>query len=458
MGNLMTALLNTANSMRAVEQALTVTENNVVNASTPGYARQTATFEALPFDLTVGLPGGVAPGLVQSSRDAFAEQAVRNQQTDLGFYQQKVSDLTTAESFFSTSSTSGIGPAMTSFFQSFSQLSVNPNDTVSRQAVLNQAQVLAQNFQTTAAGLENQGSGIDNEARSTIASINQLAGQVATINQQNRVDPSGGVNAGVDAQLNSTLEQLSQLVNYTALQQPDGTVNIYIGGQTPLVTGGQAFAISGDFSTPQTAIISSTGADISGQITGGQLSGLLDDKNNVLPSYMQDLNTLAQSVADQVNTGLSNGIDQNGAAPSADLFTYNPATGAAVTLGVNPLTPDQIAAASPGAPGGNGNALNLAALANAKNLGNYTLAQFYGNLGGRVGNDLSTATDNQSTKQQLLNQAQTLRQQNSGVSLDQEAANLISFQRAYQANAKMLTVLDGLTDTLMNIIPSVSSG
>ncbi len=237
---------------------------------------------------------------------------------------------------------------MTSFFQSFSQLSVNPNDTVSRQAVLNQAQVLAQNFQTTAAGLENQGSGIDNEARSTIASINQLAGQVATINQQNRVDPSGGVNAGVDAQLNSTLEQLSQLVNFTALQQPDGTVTIYIGGQTPLVTGGQAFAISGDFSTPQTAIISSTGADISGQITGGQLSGLLDDKNNVLPSYMQDLNTLAQSVADQVNTGLSNGIDQNGAAPSADLFTYNPATGAAVTLGVNPLTPDQIAAASPG--------------------------------------------------------------------------------------------------------------
>jgi flagellar hook-associated protein 1 FlgK len=71
---------------------------------------------------------------------------------------------------------------------------------------------------------------------------------------------------------------------------------------------------------------------------------------------------------------------------------------------------------------------------------------------------LSTATDTQTTKQQLLNQAQTLRQQNSGVSLDQEAANLISFQRAYQANAKMLTVLDGLTDTLMNIIPSVSSG
>jgi len=72
MGNMLTALLNTANALQAVEQALTVTENNVVNASTPGYAKQTATFEALPFDPTVGLPGGVAAGPVQSSRDAYA--------------------------------------------------------------------------------------------------------------------------------------------------------------------------------------------------------------------------------------------------------------------------------------------------------------------------------------------------------------------------------------------------
>ena len=76
-----------------------------------------------------------------------------------------------------------------------------------------------------------------------------------------------------------------------------------------------------------------------------------------------------------------------------------------------------------------------------------------GNLGGRVGNDLSAATDNQTTKELLLNQAQTLRQQTSGVSLDQEAANLISFQRAFQAGAKMLTVLDTLSRDLMNVLP-----
>jgi flagellar hook-associated protein 1 FlgK len=452
MGNLLTSLLNAANSMQAVERALAVTENNVVNASTPGYAKQTATFEAMPFDLTVGLPGGVRAGPAQSSRDAFAEKGVRNQQTDLGFYQQKASDLTNLQAFFSLSSTSGIGPAMSGLFQSFSQLSVNPNDAVSRQSVLDQAQTVAQSFQHTAASLASQGTNIAEQSRSTIDSINRLAGEVATINAQNRVDPSGGVDAGVDAQLNSTLEQLSQLVNFTALQQPDGTVSVYAGGQTPLVVGGQTFAISGDFSTAQTAILSSTGADITNQMTGGQLSALLDDRNRVLPSYMQDLNTLAQGVADQVNTTLQNGIDQNGAAPATDLFTYDTSLGAAVTMGVNPITPDQIAAALPGAPGGNGNALDLAALANGKNLNNYTFAQFYGNLGGRVGRDLSTATDNQTTKQQLLNQAQTLRQQSSGVSLDQEAEHLIAFQRSYQASAKMLTVLTSLTDTLMGLI------
>jgi len=224
MGNLLTALLNTAGSMRAVEQALTVTQNNVVNASTPGFAKQTATFEAMPFDLTVGLPGGVLSGPVQSSRDGFAEKSVRDQQTSLGFYNQKASDLTTVQTYFNLSSTSGIGPALNALFQSFSQLSINPNDTVSRQGVINQAQIVAQNFQITASGLAGQGTNIDSEARSTIDEINHLAGIVATINGQNRVDPSGGVNAGVDAQLNSALEQLSQLVNFTALQQPDGTV------------------------------------------------------------------------------------------------------------------------------------------------------------------------------------------------------------------------------------------
>ncbi len=119
-------------------------------------------------------------------------------------------------------------------------------------------------------------------------------------------------------------------------------------------------------------------------------------------------------MADQVNNALNNGIDQNGAAPVTNLFSYDATTGAALTLSVNPLTPDQIAAATPGAPGGNGNALALAALANAPVVNGYTFAQAYGNLGGQVGSDLSAAQNNSTTDQSLLSQAQSLRQQSSG--------------------------------------------
>jgi len=453
MGNLLTSILNTANALQAYEDALTVTQNNVVNASTPGYVKQTQSFQALPFDLSVGLPGGVSAGPVLSSRDAFAEQSVRDQQTALGLYQQKVSDLTPLQSYFDLSSTTGLAPAMDDLFSSFSQLSVNPNDTVSRQDVLNKAETVAQQFQDTASGLLSQGANIDQQTRSTISSINHLAGIIAEVNSNNRVDPSGNINAGLDAELNSSLEQLSQYVNFTALQQPDGTISVFIGGQTPLVVGNQVYDIQGDFSTAQTAILSSTGADISGTITGGQLSALLDDKNSVLPSYVSDLSTLAGTLADQVNSTLAGGVDQNGASPSTDLFNYDPSIGAALTLTVNSLTPDQIAAATPDAPGGNGNAVALGQLASAKTVNGYTFAQFYGNLGGRVGNDLSSAQDSQTTKQNLLSQAQSLREQVSGVSLDQEAEHLIAFQRSYQATAKMLSVLNDLTETLMNVIP-----
>ena len=452
MGNLFTSLLNTANALRVYSQALEVTQNNVTNASTPGYAKQTPQLEALPFDITVGLPGGVKSGPVVSSRDAFAEQAVRDQQSSLGSSKQKAADLSAVETSFDLTANSGIAGALSSFFQTFSQLSVNPNDAVSRQAVIDQATRLAQNFQRTATSVSSQGSNVERETGTTIDAINHLAATLGKINSESRKNIDSSTDAGVDATLNSTLEQLSQLTVFNALAQPDGTVTVYLNGQTPLVVGDRVYPIKGDFSTGQTIISDSTGHDITSQFTTGQLSGLIDVRNHLIPSYLTDLNTLAQSVADQVNAGLAAGLDQNGGSPVVDLFKYDTPNDAALSLSVTDITPDQIAAALPGAPGGNGNALSLLALGDAKNINGYSYAQFYGNLGARVGRDLSSARDDQSTQEQTLNQALDLRSQLSSVSLDEEATRLVAFQRAYQATSKMLSILNDLTGTLINII------
>lgn len=456
MGNLMTTLLDTANALQAYEGAFAVMSNNVDNANTPGYAKQIATFQALPFDVSVGLPGGVQLGPTENTRSAYAEQSVRTQQTAVGADQQKVADLTAVQNYFPVSDSSGLAPSISTLFQDFSQLSVTPNDTVARQTVLNAAATVAQNFNDTANGLLTQQNNIEMQTTSTVDTINQLAGQIAEINSDVE-DTSGNIDAGVDAQLNSTLQQLSQYVNFTTLQQSDGTVTVYVGGQTPLVIGNQTYAIQADLSGPQTSVLSSTGADITSTITGGQLSALLDDNNNVIPGYLSSLNTLAQTLADQVNNTLNNGVDQNGAAPTTNLFTYDATTGAAQTLTVNSLTPDQIAAALPGAPGGNGNALALAALQNAPLVNDYTFAEYYGNLGGQVGSDLSNAQNNQTTDQDLLNQAESLRQQISGVNLDEEAENMIEYERSYQALSKMLGTINSVTDTLMNMVGVVTT-
>jgi flagellar hook-associated protein 1 len=112
-----------------------------------------------------------------------------------------------------------------------------------------------------------------------------------------------------------------------------------------------------------------------------------------------------------------------------------------------------LAAASVGSAGGNGNALALSALGTSTVLNGFSFTAFYGNLSANVGRDVASATDSQTVQTQLLAQARAQRTSLSGVSLDEEAVRLVEFQRAYQATAKMVTVLDQLSLDTINMIP-----
>ena len=452
MVSLTSSLYSAGQSLEAFEQALDVSENNISNSSTPGYARQVASLQALPFDLATSEPGGVMVGPTQDTRNTYLETAVQQAQTSTNFYSQQASDLASLQSVFDLSSTSGVSGALNNLFQSFSQLSVDPNDEVTRQNVLSQATATAQAFNQAAQTISSTGTNINAEAQSSINQINQLAQQIASVNNSDSGD------AGTEAQLYNDLESLSQLVNFTTVQQSDGSLTVFLGGQTPIVIGDQSLAIQGDFSTPQIAVTDSTGKDITSQITGGQLGALIQEQNTTLPGYTAQLNTLASTLADQVNQTLGAGVDENGASPIEDLFAYNVSAGAAASLSVNPLTPDELAAALPAAPGGNGNALALAALANSTVVNGYTFTTAFGNLGENIGDDISNAQSNQTTQQDLLTQAENLRSQASGVSLNQEAVTIEQFEQAYNAAARMLGIVDELTETLMGVIdPQVTT-
>ena len=455
MSSLFTSLLNSTGAMRLYTREFNVIENNITNANTPGYASQNLSLEAARFNPAEGLTGGVTAGPLLSARSQYLEQAVRNQQEALGASQQKATDLAQLQALFDTTGSSGVPGALSDFFTSVSQLSVNPNDPASRQNVIAAANQISTAFNQNAEGIEQLSSNLNGKTSAVVTNINQLAADIASINGQYRSNSAATQDAGLEARLNTDLESLSQLVNFTTIKSADGTYSIYAGGQTPLVMSDQSYSLSADFSSAQTAIRDSQGNDITGQLTnnGGSLGAMLEEKNTTLPGYLSSLNTLAQGFADQVNTALGQGLDANGNTPTVNLFSYNTAQDAAQTIAVTGITSDQIAAASAGAPGGNGNALAIAQLASQTTLSGYTFAQAYGNLGGQVGQDVSAAQQDQTAQQSLLTQATQARSDASGVDLNAEAAKLLQFQQAYHAVGRMVTVLNSLTDTLMNMIP-----
>ena len=140
------ALHAAADALQVYQQSLTVAQNNVANASTPGYARQVQGLRALVFDPTSGLAGGVAAEPVQTTRDPYAEQAVQRAVTSLGTAEQQVDSLSPLVSNFNISGDGGIPGALNALFQAFNQWSVAPNDGPSRQGVLNTAQDVGRAF------------------------------------------------------------------------------------------------------------------------------------------------------------------------------------------------------------------------------------------------------------------------------------------------------------------------
>jgi flagellar hook-associated protein 1 FlgK len=179
--------------------------------------------------------------------------------------------------------------------------------------------------------------------------------------------------------------------------------------------------------------------------------------NTLIPNYQSQLNQLAQGMADTVNNQLTSGTYQDASGttqPGVALFMYS-ATAAAKTLALTSISATQIAAASSTNPGGNDNAVALTSLQTAAIpvLSNLTFAEYYGTIGSHVGADSAQAQNNQTTQQQLLSQAQTLRSNISGVSLDQEATLMTEYQQSYDAISKLMSVLSRIVQTVLDLIP-----
>jgi flagellar hook-associated protein 1 len=474
MGGLLGILDSSLSALQAFQNALNVAQNNVSNSSTPGYANQIATFEAQPFELQNGLYGGVTSGPTVSTDDHYTDQAVQTQYSLQQNFNAQSQALSSIQSLFDVTGQTGVIGSLNNLFQAFSSWATTPDSAASQQNVLSQAQALSQQFQSAAAFLSSTTTQLNQQIGSTVQQINQLSAQIATDNAAIASGTPPDPNA--QANLEASLENLSQLADITVNYNADGTANVLLGGESALVLGQQAYSIQANFTNttqggnpnavPDAQILDSNGQDITSEISQGTLGGLLVVRNTVLPSLQGDgqqqgaLNILAQQVADQVNAILSSATTPSGQA-GVPLFTYSAASpvDVAATLTVNSnITADQLAPAS--SSSGNGAALELANLGNsdaaADQIDGQTILGYAASIATQVGQQASDAQTGENLHTQLLAQAQAIQAQISGVNLDASAAQVLKLQQDYDAVGKMVTVIDSLSNTLINMIPTTA--
>ncbi len=174
MGSLFSALTSAGQSLQAFERAIDVTQNNVANANSPGYAEQVPQLISQPFQPNTGLSGGVQES-TQDTRSSYADTAVQEQLSLQGMYQQLQTTLAPLQNVFDVSSTSAIPSALNQLFQSFSQWSTQPGNANYQNAVLNAAQQASTAFQQAADQLGTIQINVTNDIQTTVTQINQDA-------------------------------------------------------------------------------------------------------------------------------------------------------------------------------------------------------------------------------------------------------------------------------------------
>jgi flagellar hook-associated protein 1 len=453
MSSLNASLEIALSGLSAEQGAIAVTTNNVANANTPGYARQVpvlVTSDPVVIDpLTLG--SGVTLQSIESIRDPILEARIQQESQSQGQLNSLVSALQQTQVNFS-STTSGIGTAITTFFDSVNELSTNPSDLSLRQGVLTAADNLATAFNSTANNLTAQSGNLDQSVVSTVTQINGLTQQIAQLNGQISHLENAGASAGslID-QRTQLIDQVSNLVDVSVIPT-DNSLTLTTTSGTALVSGQQSFQLQTQPVTSGVQDIFSQGTDITSSIVSGQLGGLLAARDQQIPAIQTQLDTLAAGLANEVNTVQAGGFDLNGVA-GTDLFTAPPASGigTAASLSVAITDPSLVAASSDGTVGSNGNAEALYALSTQSGINGQTPSDYYSGIVFNVGNATANATAEQSASSLILQQLNDQRSSISGVSLDEEAANLVEYQQGYDASAQVVTAINDMMETVINM-------
>ncbi|HUD22734.1 MAG TPA: flagellar hook-associated protein FlgK [Acidobacteriaceae bacterium] len=454
MGGLNTTLLVGMQALDATQGAIAATSNNIANANTPGYTREVAQFsENQETDSgTVVSGGGVSLDGLQSVRDELLNLQIQQQTSQQSSVNTQSTTLQQIQNYFSTSSGNDISSELAAFSSSLSQLSAAPTSSGAQQGVLSSGQDLANAFNSTANGLTSAQSYANGQVTQTVAQINSLTSQIAQLNGQLTQSATASNGGGtIEDQRDQLVQQLSALTGISVTQTNDGET-ITTGNGSPLVMGGQSFTLQTTAgSDGMQQVLDSNGNNITASIQGGTLGGAIQVRDQTVPGILTQLNTLASQFATAFNAAQAQGFDPSGNAGQNFFTVPANAANAASGISVAITDPSLIATSSDGSAGSNGNVANLSAvLTNALPSGQ-SPAGSYASMVFQVGNAASNATSQSTAIGLNLQQLTNLQGSVSAVSTDEETTNLIRFQTAYEAAARIVSTIQQLNTVTLNM-------
>lgn len=449
------------------QRALEVTANNIANANTEGYSRQVVEQAALKAQLTGGgyIGKGVEVTNVARRYDQFISNQLRASRATFGEVDQYKQLAGQLDNFLSDSA-SGLSTVMSDFFSAANKVADTPNASAARSVLLSNAENFTQRFNSINARFESLNLQVVQNTTTMTEQINNYAAVIAELNDKIAVSigQANGNHQPNDLldQRDTVLGKLSELITVSVVPQSNGMTSVFIGQGQPLVLDKKSNTLStapSKTDPKQLDIILTTPINsqaITQQLDGGALGGTLRFKQEMLDPEQQNLKNIGETFAAEVNKIHQAGFDLEGNA-GGNLFTYDATTG---KLSADITDPKKLAASRTAAtiPGDNRNALALAQLQNIQvdvlHNGSptgtkATFQEAYGQIVSNVGNLTNAANLSAAAQESLLNNARAAHESISGVNLDEEAANLLKYQQAYQAAAQLISVTKGLFDSLL---------
>ncbi len=448
MGGLNSALSIATGALAAQEAAIETVNNNIANANTPGYSRERVNLSAVASSVFGGVAIGQGVNLdsITGVRDQLLDFRVQ-QQTSLQASASAASGvLASVETAFS-GTTGTVGSTLSEFFVNLSALSANPTSAAVRQTAIASAQDVVNAFHQASASLASAQAGLNTAVAGDVSKINDLAKQIAAVNA--KLDGADNKAALVDQR--TELERQLAAVTSVAITKTAEGDTVSTGNGTPLVVANRSFALqTSTDSSGLTQVLDSAGTNITKTLTGGDIGGLLQARDVTIPNFLSQLDTLANGFAGALNAAQTSGYDLNGSAGGA-LFTVSAATaGSAAAIALRTTDGSAIAASSTASGGGSGNVGTLTAVQN-KALGTgQSPTNSYAALVQSIGSAASEANTQSSALAVSLSQLKDQQGAVSGVSIDEESANLIRYQQAYQASAEVISTIRSLFSTTLS--------